>query len=371
MTDPSYPRIVVSGTPYERSFSYGAAARERVQRSVSSYAAMFRARVDLSWDEVRVRAGRYRSAIESYYPQAIDEIRGIADGAGIDFEDALALNVRSEVLFDTTDEPSTIPVECTTVLVRPEKSGGEIVIAQNWDWLEFANSTTVLLEVSRDEGPSYLTLVEAGLLAKTGMNEAGLAMCTNTLVSSADGVDGGVPYHLLLRRALDAESVQEAVDAIAGTTRVISGNFAFADTTGAMVDLETAAGGKESVVELPMTDGYLAHSNHFRDVELSEIDLYGYERHGTGTRLQRALERVGALAERGAVTVESAMSALRDHEFGPAAVCSHADQSEPMFERTQTIASVIYELTSRSMYLASGNPCTSEYVLVSGKGAAA
>jgi isopenicillin-N N-acyltransferase-like protein len=366
----TYPFIAVAGDPYERSRSYGAQARERVHRSVSSYAAMFRSRVDLSWDEVRVRALRYLPAIESYHPQAITEIRGIADGAGLDFEDALALNVRSEVLFDTTDDPRTLPAECTTVLVRPAEPSGEVVLAQNWDWLEFARDTTVVLEVTREDGPSYRTVLEAGLLAKTGMNDAGLAMCTNTLVSSVDGVEGGVPYHVLLRRALDAESVKEAVDGISQATRVISGNFAFADASGAMADLETAAGGKENAVELPWTDGYVAHSNHFRDQRLGEIDLYGYERHGTAARLRRALEQVAAYAQDGPVTVGQAMAALRDHEFGPSAVCSHPDQAEPVFERTQTIASVIYELNSRSMYLASGNPCTTDYVLVSGEGVA-
>jgi isopenicillin-N N-acyltransferase-like protein len=272
-------------------------------------------------------------------------------------------------LFDTTDDPRTIPAECTTVLVRPDEPTGEIVLAQNWDWLEFACDTTVLLEVTRDDGPSYRTVVEAGLLAKTGLNDAGLAMCTNTLVSNVDGVDGGVPYHVLLRRALDAESVKEAVDGISEATRVISGNFAFADTTGAMADVETAAGGKENAVELPWTDGYVAHSNHFRDDRLGEIDLYGHDRHGTAARLRRALEQVGDYARNGPVTVEQAMVALRDHQFAPSAVCSHADQQEPVFERTQTIASVIYELNSRSMYLASGTPCTAGYVLVTGEGA--
>jgi isopenicillin-N N-acyltransferase-like protein len=56
-----------------------------------------------------------------------------------------------------------------------------------------------VLEVRQDEGPDFVTVVEAGLLAKTGMNAAGLGLVTNALVTDADVGEPGLPYHVLLR----------------------------------------------------------------------------------------------------------------------------------------------------------------------------
>jgi hypothetical protein len=63
---------------------------------------------------------------------------------------------------------------------------GHTLLGQNWDWLIHAWETTVVLESEQDQGPNFVTVVEAGLLAKTGMNAAGLGLVTNTLVSDRD-----------------------------------------------------------------------------------------------------------------------------------------------------------------------------------------
>ena len=54
-------------------------------------------------------------------------------------------------------------------------------------------------------------MVEAGLLAKTGMNAAGLGLVTNALVTDADVGEPGLPYHVLLRAVLDCGTVTEAL----------------------------------------------------------------------------------------------------------------------------------------------------------------
>ena len=47
------------------------------------------------------------------------------------------------------------------------------------------------------------TFTEAGLLAKTGLNDAGLGVTLNFLASDADGGLDGMPIHLLLRMLLE------------------------------------------------------------------------------------------------------------------------------------------------------------------------
>ena len=66
---------------------------------MDAYQQVFAHYADWPWAKVVKQASRYAKAIEEFAPAAIEEMRGIADGAGVTFGDVLALNVRSEVMF--------------------------------------------------------------------------------------------------------------------------------------------------------------------------------------------------------------------------------------------------------------------------------
>ena len=82
----------------------------------------------------------------------------------------------------------------------------------------------VVLEVRQDEDPDFVTVVKAGLLAKTGMNAAGLGLVTNTLVTDADVGEPGLPYHVLLRAVLDCATVTDALQVLQAGPRSSSAN---------------------------------------------------------------------------------------------------------------------------------------------------
>ena len=64
--------------------------------------------------------------------------------------------------------------ECTSVAVAGERcADGHTRVAQNWDWVGFQRQNVIALQVHRDGWPDYLTLTEAGIVAKIGVNEHG------------------------------------------------------------------------------------------------------------------------------------------------------------------------------------------------------
>ena len=137
-------------------------------------------------------------------------------------------------------------------------------MGQNWDWHLHAFETCVVLEAVQDDGrPDYVTVVEAGLLAKAGLNSAGIGLATNTLVCSDDRGEPGVPYHVVLRGILNARSLEEAVAAVVRARRAASANYLIGGAAGYGVDLETGPGGIESVYTIKPTDDLLAHANNF------------------------------------------------------------------------------------------------------------
>jgi isopenicillin-N N-acyltransferase like protein len=220
----STQHVRVEGTSYQRGRQYGIQASARVRLSVQAYEQAFKHFAGWEWPTVRHEAARFEAPIGKFRPAYLEEMRGIADGAGLDLTDVLAINVRTEVMYAAKArnapraEPAErlpaerLPAECSAFACAPAPGQpGPTILGQNWDWLLHAAQTLVVLEARPDDGPDFVTVVEAGLLAKTGMNAAGLGLVTNALVTDADTGEPGLPYHVLLRTILDCGTVTEAL----------------------------------------------------------------------------------------------------------------------------------------------------------------
>lgn len=364
MAEQRYPHLRVKGTAFDRGVQYGTQAREKVQRSLEAYERVFRHWAGAEWTDVKVRACRYVAPIEDYLPSALDEMRGLSQGAGVSFEDILAINVRTEVMFSAkarlAEAAPSIPGECTSLAVTPEASAtGHTLAAQNWDWLVHARDTVVVLEVEPDEGPRFVTLVEAGLLAKFGMNETGIGVLTNAMVTELDRGEPGVPYHVLLRSLHDAGSITDALSRLQSASRASSANYLVAHQDGLAFDAETKPGDFGALLLEQPQGGLLAHTNHFISDRFVGRDVGLWVMPDSLFRLQSVLaflrERVGDL------DVADLQEALSLHAGHPLGVCSHADENRDVAEQEATVVSAVMDLNERKMWIADGNPCTAGF----------
>jgi isopenicillin-N N-acyltransferase-like protein len=353
-------RIPVHGTPFARGRQYGRLAMDRIHRSIAAYREVFEQRAGLPWNDAVAHARMFIAPIEGFLPEALQEMRGIAEGAGVPFEAILALNCRSELMFAAARERGeTPPSECTAFAVTPEASAdGHMLLGQNWDWVPFARDLCVLLDVQRDERPSFATVVEAGLLAKVGMNAAGFGLCTNTLVSERDANRPGVPYHVMLRALLDSESVDDATRILGSAERAMSANYLVADRSGRAINFETTTGGKEGIHAALPQDGLLAHANHFLAPSFAPIDAYVAKSPHSVTRLSDMWRGLRASES---LSVRRLQDVLRSHEHAPTGICGHPDPAmEPLYARC-TVASFVADLTAGEFWFTDGPPCGSVY----------
>jgi isopenicillin-N N-acyltransferase-like protein len=363
-------RVRVEGTNYERGLKYGTQARPRVQRSVQAYQRVFAHYTGWNWETVRREAARFEAPIGDFRPAYLDEMRGIADGAGLDLTDVLAINVRTEVLYSAKARnapraPQALkapkaPAECTAFAVAPRPGRpGPTLLGQNWDWLIHSAQTLIVLEVRQDDGPDFVTVVEAGLLAKTGMNAAGLGLVTNALVTDADIGAPGLPYHVLLRAILDCTTVTEGLAVLQSGVRSSSANYLIAHSSGAVLSIEASPGDFTRLYPLFPDDGMLLHTNHFLSPQLHPTDLSLWAMPDSAVRLQRLT--AGVQRHDGPVTLDGFRDLLADHADYPFGVCSHPDPRLPACEQAATIASVLMDLTARHIWVTAGNPCQAPY----------
>ncbi|MDO4290784.1 MAG: C45 family peptidase [Eggerthellaceae bacterium] len=351
------PFAELSGTPYEIGFAHGSAFRAQVAASLSCYRHMFADYAGLEWARACELAGRWLSSIEAYEPRYVEEMRGLAEGAGVAFEEILVLNCRSELVF-VGAEADKADGGCTAIGVAAERArGGNVLLAQNWDWKSTQRDAMVALRIRQQGVPDVLMVTEAGIIGKVGMNAEGVGVCLNAL--STDRVPQGLPLHIALRGVLESATI---ADAIAAATRMPLGccaNFMIAHGTGEVVDIELD--GDDFDVLYP-TDGLCVHANHFvspRLPRVGERDTLKFKVPDTFIRRGRAEKLLRGVS--GPINASDVKRVLCDHAEWPSAICRHDDVTKPEGLRMATVFSLIMDVSCRRMLLCFGSPCEQDY----------
>ncbi|MBE0620534.1 MAG: peptidase C45 [Burkholderiales bacterium] len=368
-----FPLIEVSGSARERGQQHGLQAKARIGRSIATYARLF-AYCGIDWQGAQRLGAGYRELIGDLDPALLAEIEGIAAGAGRQVDEILALNARTEILppsypGDPHPDRSRIAAanakmgvpdwgECTAVAVKPAQSTtGTTLLAQNWDWLGAQRAALVLLRVRDAGGASCLTLTEAGMLAKIGLNHRGFGVCLNILRSSDDGSHAGVPVHVLLRALLARDSVADAVAFASRLSFGASSNVLCADAAGDTAALEFSLRGLEVVRGAEAT---LCHTNHFLAPAAAAHQASLTPSLSTVPRLARITALTGA--HPGKFSAADLQRMLRDEADGYLSICRRPDPALAPEVRIETVASVVMDLGERVMHIAPDVPSLVDFV---------
>jgi isopenicillin-N N-acyltransferase-like protein len=323
MVEP-FPLIEISGPPRERGRQYGEKAAGRIKKGTTHYFAQLK---ELSLDAKGVAAlvRDYLPVIEEFEPSYIEEMRGIAEGADVPFEDVVLLNARTEIIklanpairarLKTPEDPDG----CTGVVVLPQATAdGRLIHAQNWDWKRECAETAVVLKVRRDDGPDLMTFTEAGALGRCGFNAVGIAITANYLESDRDYRQVGVPLALIRRKVLENEHLALAMRAVYCTKKSAANNMIVSHREGVAIDFECAP---DETFQVHPQNGLLVHANNFLSpVALSKLKDTGI--FNTPDSLYRDI-RVRDLLQPhiGSITFDTVKSALFDEFAYPWSVC--------------------------------------------------
>lgn len=343
--------IVIKGDARSRGRMYGELAGQRILNTIKAYKVLFRHWAALDWQRAQEEALKFESCIKAYDPEALEEMRGIAEGSKVEFSEILALNVRYEVVF-----ASSIFHECTSAAALPEVTGTHhLIMGQNWDWISTAAESCILLYIEQPNRPSIVTFVEAGLLAKTGINSAGIALSANAL-SSDEFAPYKVPMHVILRGILNSANLSDALAAVVRAERASSCNYLIGTKEGDAVDLEATP---SRVFHLYPKNGIIGHANNFEYDQSSVHDLGKISFPDSIIRGNRTSKLLSLSA--GQISIDTFQHVFRDHVGFPNSICNHENHSRDSQERIRTLGSVIYDLTDMRMWIADGNPCERDY----------
>ncbi|MBU2644491.1 C45 family peptidase [bacterium] len=356
MSELPFPLITIEGSPQNRGIQYGNQCKELIRNTVDFYRSAFKTGSGLDWDQSLEKAMEFVSYIEEYDAEIMEELRGIAEGARCSLGDILAINIRSELLFLLSTQQKLDLPSCTAMAAMPEATADRLTfLAQNWDWYDQTRAQCIILKIKQPGRPTIIQLVEAGLIAKTGMNSAGIGMCTNSLV--CDNWRVGVPFHVILRGILNADSMAAAVGAVTKAYRASAGNYMIGHTDGVALNIEAAP---ETMNFIYPESGTIVHTNHFLVNNPDIKDLIPAMWPYSITRNLRASTLVAAARDN--IDLEAIKRVLRDHFDKPLSICTHVDRDLLPDSKAQTNASIVLNLSRQELYIAKGPPCEHSFV---------
>lgn len=345
--------IPLSGSAFAQGVTHGQALRREIRHNLSLYFRRFTLEIGLAQDEVLRRAARYLEALTTLHPEYLAGMRGVAQGSGVGLTEIAALNVRYEILYDGFRRTGGGIDGCTSFALTPDKTGGPLLLGQNWDWIPGVKGALV---TTQTEGTRVLGFTEAGIFGpKLGLNSAGLGLVINGLTSAEDDPSRiGLPFHARCYEILRQRTLDAAQKAALTEPRGGSANFLLAQTPAAVRNLEVAP---HTVHTLHIDDGVLVHANHFSD---PSVQVGNPERPGSVTRQRRLRGHFSGET----LSLNDVQMGLRDTENAPDAVCRHPNLNEPDYERYATVVSVVMDLSERVLYISDGPPDTAPYVRV-------
>jgi len=302
-------------------------------------------------DEQLALADRYREITTTALPWYLEELEGIAEGAGADPRVLFACMIE-EIWYEP--HATRLDGRCTDlVAVPPATADGKVMVAHNNDMPRRYQDELVAIEWQVEAEPVLLTIGN-GLWMSAGWSSAGISFTGNELAPLDErvGIPREVQFRSMLRQPTMAEAVREALR----EDRASSYNNILVSRAGEVANVE----GSATDAEVTGVDehGTLVHTNHYVCERMLRYEGDpGYVPHSSA-RYDRARKLLDT-AEPGTLTVERLRTMLSDHEGAPDCLCRHPERWGPSATSSATAFWSVADVTAMRIVFGRGNPCDS------------
>jgi isopenicillin-N N-acyltransferase-like protein len=333
------PIIEARGTHREVGLQIGSQCKAGLQSIFASL------RNDLpegaTWDAMLEQSREYLKHTQKVYPQYIEELEGIAEGAEIPFEDVFLL-ICEELWEDVAWHG------CTDMTARGKATvDGSTLIAHTNDLLPKTESKLVMLKVQAGSEPEFIGISVGGIAISAGYNAAKISLTGNQL--DANDTRPGVPRLLVVRAILGSTTLGEAMTHCLLPTRASSYNNVIADGSGEVYSMEGSATDLEAIY---IKDNVMAHANHYVTPSMRRFER---DRSAIANSIIR-YNRADYLLKQnhGKLTPELFRTLLADHAGYPTSICKHGTE-------THTVFSIIIQLETLKAWIGRDHACKTEY----------
>ncbi|HEU0114120.1 MAG TPA: C45 family peptidase [Thermomicrobiales bacterium] len=193
--------------------------------------------------------------IETWTPELLEEIRGVAEGAGQPLPTMLAFNLLDEEWAYAHDRARPAP-GCSAVGIQPAP-GRPTLLGQTMDIPQIHDGCQIALRLAPDDRPALVVLSYAGMIGLTGANEAGLGVVVNSLATLPVS-RRGLPVAFVLRGVLAWTNLADAAAFVRSVPHAIGQHYGIGSPDG----IRSFEGWGDGVVETTPDGPRVLHTNH-------------------------------------------------------------------------------------------------------------
>lgn len=360
--------IKLAGNPYERGVSQGRQCNNQI-RSMVRFLGLGAVRFSMPdvreghlkrryWLDALVGyrstkrrlldlARSYEGIIKDFWPEAIDEMRGISDGADVDYHDVLLVNVLGELV-----NGCSIWAACGKAT-----RSGQPLLGMNSDEEKASHRYEIIKIIEPTDGYRVVANSMAGwVFSNSGMNEKGLAMGWPMLWLRKDALPAvQMPAMVLQRPLYRCATVDEALGELSTLPEPALPTAQYVVDTTKVARIEWGRDDRDNTV---LEDGVLANTNRPESERMSSRDAtLEWDSKLTFNALTRQ-KRMGQLLEEhyGDFDVDTMKAIATDHGAGDTrgrSICQHS--LHPM--GVATVTSLIAEPTAKRVFISGCPPC--------------
>eukprot|EP00729_Bicosta_minor_P001657 gene1657-30862_t len=317
---------LLASTYFERGLQHGRQLKGTIQDVVST----FKKGHPENFAAIFLEETEYMAAVAQFTPGLLDEVAGIAAGAGVTFAEAFCISLLDEVWAQhgwnaftggtAANVSASTPADgaglgCTAVGIA-DRQLTAVAIAQTMDLEPARDGTQVLLRtaggggnsaagggMAADAEPAQLIATQAGLIGLCGGNSAWIMLVVNNLWQLSNAKHG-LPVAFVVRGILRCKTWAEAVSFVEQTPHASGQAYTIAGPNGEMATWECDSQGVTRLQQrvVRRRDGrgrngwcYTAHSNHPIAVPVLEG---GDQMKAEQSAEAKVLEAAGTLAKR-------------------------------------------------------------------------
>ncbi|MBS1249649.1 MAG: hypothetical protein MAG431_01229 [Chloroflexi bacterium] len=273
--------LEVTGSHFEVGFAIGERFSEQIHQLLDNYR-LFQNQI-LPYNRTPEGRTRYEKLLDlnqAQYPGYMDEIGGLAQGAGRAFEDLFLVNLRGE--YEKYLVSSDLNGCSDFSLVTDDVA----LIGHNEDSAPEFRGNMYLVHADIEDGIPFTALAYPGFLCGNafGFNAAGVCYSIDNVRPRTAEV--GLGRHFVARSLLDAESLDDAIDRVTSPGQALGFSYTIGSVRERRVMHVEVASETNFVHEI---QGRYYHANHY--LELSGVDQI------IGASSQARVERANALLQ--------------------------------------------------------------------------
>ena len=177
--------IEAGGSNYEIGYRTGECLKEKLISHNNARQAFFRKFSKTHNSSLNKIVQSTEKLISGHFPQYIEELKGLANGASIPLRDVLLLCSEETILNGATNR-------CTTFAYQGAQS---VILGHNEDWEAGYEDKLYVVKATPSEGSAFISLAYIGCLggSSVALNEHGVAFSGNSILA---GAQRGVPKNI-------------------------------------------------------------------------------------------------------------------------------------------------------------------------------